>query len=918
MHAPSLDSRFRGNDNGEREGQWGGKDKPGGDDSRGGNDLERDSVEQLVLTAKFIGANPNPEVIAEGQMEYKCNYFLGNDPAKWHTDVPNYEAITLKDLYPGIDLKYSGDGTGQAAYEFTVASGANIAQIKVTYEGAEETSLDADGRLILKTKWGDMIGAIKTPTNGVLSSAGSFSQLSEETIGFETNGSSRQALGTRAVQLSYSTYLGGTGSENYFGGGAIAVDGSGNAYVTGSTPSSNFPTQNPYDASYNGGTYNGDVFVTKLSSSGDSLIYSTYFGGGSDDLGGGIAVDGDGIAYVTGATVSFNFPTLNPYQMFQGPAGYSDAFVTKLSSSGNSLIYSTCLGGKDNDYGASIKVDGSGYVYVAGQTMSSNFPTKNPYQTFQGIVDAFVTKLSSSGNSLIYSTCLGGSDQDRGCGIAIDGSGNAYVTGWTPSSNFPTKNAFQATYQGGFSDAFVTKLSSTGSSLIYSTYLGGSSGEDYWGGGGIAVDGDGNAYVTGSTSSSDFPTQNAYDASYNGGTYDGDVFVTKLSSSGSSLIYSTYIGGGDNDHGRSIALGVGLTAIVTGYTSSSNFPTLNPYQSTSQGSTDAFVTTLSGSGNSLIYSSYLSGGNWDEGYGIATDGNGNAYVTGYTSSSNFPTLNPYQSTFQGGYYDAFVTKFGGCATDADCDGIADGLDNCRSDPNPGQQDFDGEGIGDACDNCPFTYNPIQEDSNHDGVGDSCTFVAATPPGNSVVVPLNPNAALTFGTVSGGGSTTLTMTTSGPPAASAFAVVPANSPMYFNLSTTATYSGQIEVCFHYDDSWFAPDPEASLSLRHFADTSWIDITSSRDTIANVICGLTDSLSPFVLAVSTALCGDADGEGTINIADAVYLVNYIFADGPAPSPLASGDADCDQTINVADVVYLVNYIFAGGPEPCAGCK
>ncbi|MCX6832717.1 MAG: SBBP repeat-containing protein, partial [candidate division Zixibacteria bacterium] len=219
---------------------------------------EKDSVEQLVLTAKFRGANPNPEVLGEGQMEYKCNYFLGNDPSKWHTDVPNYEAIMLKDIYPGIDLKYSGDGNGQAAYEFIVAPGADIAQIKVAYEGAEKTSIDADGRTVVTTKWGDMIAAIKTPTNGVLSGTGSFTQLSEKTIGFEadrstqlttggstqltTGGSSRQALGTSSVVLSYSTYLGGGDWEQGYG---IAVDGNGNAYVAGTTHSSDFPTLNP-------------------------------------------------------------------------------------------------------------------------------------------------------------------------------------------------------------------------------------------------------------------------------------------------------------------------------------------------------------------------------------------------------------------------------------------------------------------------------------------------------------------------------------------------------------------------------------------------------------------------------------------------------------------------------------------------
>jgi hypothetical protein len=893
----SLDSRLREND------------------KEGGRDMERDSVEQLVLTAKFIGANPNPETIAEGEMEYKCNYFLGDDPAKWHTDVPNYEAIMIKDIYPGIDLKYSGDGNGQAAYEFIAAPGADVAQIKVKYEGAEETSIDSEGRMVVTTKWGEMIAALQASVDGSLFGTACFSQISERTVGFKFGGSGRQTLGVTSVGLVYSTYLGGSGEENYtIGGGNIAIDINDNAYLTGTTASSNFPKQNPYDGSYNGGTY-GDAFVTMLSANGNNLIYSTYLGGGGDDAGYDIAVDGSGNAYITGMTGSSNFPTKNPYQTFK--ADYYDAFVTKLSSSGNLLIYSTYLGGGDSDIGRGIAVDGSDVAYVTGQTMSTNFPTKNPYQGYQGSVDAFVVKLSSTGNSLIYSTYLGGNNQDRGVDIAVDDSGYAYVAGQTPSSNFPIKNAFQATYGGGHSDAFVTKLSTTGNSLIYSTYLGGSGAEDYYMGVGIALDGSGHAFVTGSTSSTDFPTKNAYDGSFNGGPYDGDVFVTKLSSSGSSLIYSTYLGGGDEDGGTGIAVDGNGNAYVTGRTSSSDFPTSNPYQ-TAQGGYDVIVAKLSSSGIHLIYGTYLGGGNEDDGLGIAVDINACAYVTGMTRSTNFPTLNAYQAAYQGGTADAFVTKLSSCSSDADCDGIADGSDNCLNEPNSDQQNFDDDAFGDACDNCPFTYNALQEDTNQDGVGDSCSFVAPTPPGSSVVVPLNPNAALTFGTVSGSGSTSLTITAGGPPATSAFTIVPSGSPMYYNLSTTATYDGQIEVCLHYDEAWFAPTPEGMLSFRHFDNTVWSDITTSLDTVANVICGVTDSLSPFVIAVPAAVCGDADGDKEISIADAVFLVEYIFSHGPEPAPLAAGDGDCDGEITIADAVYLVEYIFSHGPEPCAGCK
>jgi len=619
---------------------------------------EKDSVEQLVLTAKFVDANPNPEIVGEGLMEYKCNYFIGNDPAKWHTDVPNYEAITLNDIYPGIDLKYSGDGlpqAGQAAYEFIVAPGANIAQVKVVYEGAEETSLDTDGRLILKTKWGDMIAAIRSPTSDALSGSCAWWTSSSTTSSSDlAHGDvpQAQAGNSGTLELSYSTYLGGSGNDYGYG---IAVDSSGNAYVTGMTGGAHdFPTLNPFQP-YPG--HFSDAFVTKLSSAG-SLIYSTYLGGGDaeggSDWASAISVDGSGNAYVTGYTTSYNFPTLNPFQPY--PGGSSDAFVTKLSSSGNSLIYSTYLGGGGSDAGSGIAVDGSGYAYVTGRTESIDFPTLNPYQaTYQGRGyyyggDAFVTKLSSSGNSLIYSTYLGSESSDVGTGIAVDDSGNAYVTGLTQSSDFPTRNPYQATFQGGYGDAFVTKLSSSGNSLFYSTYLGGS-GTDA--GNGIAVDDDGNAYVTGRTSSANFPTQNPYQSTYQGGW---DVFVTKLSNSGNSLIYSTYVGGEGSEYGQRIVIDGSGNVYVTGWTNSSAFPTLNPFESTFQGGYgDAFVTKLSVSGAGLIYSSYLGGGDDDWGYGIAVDGDGNAYVTGWTKSSSFPNQNPFQ-TYQGGWGDAFVTK----------------------------------------------------------------------------------------------------------------------------------------------------------------------------------------------------------------------------------------------------------------------
>jgi len=321
--------------------------------------------------------------------------------------------------------------------------------------------------------------------------------------------------------------------------------------------------------------------VTKLSSSGDALIYSTYLGGITSDFGFGLAVV-DSHAYVTGYTISSDFPTLNPYQTAQSDA---DVFVSKLGITGNTLVYSTYLGGFADDVAHGIAVNAGGNAYVIGETFSPEFPTQNPYQTEQGSGDVFVTKLGSSGDALIYSTYLGGGGNESGIGITVDGGGNCYVTGRTDSPDFPTQNPYQGTYQGGANDIFVTKLSASGNALIYSTYVGGESSEA---GSSIAVDGGGNVYVTGYTSSANFPVLHSYQETFQG---FADAFVTKLGSSGDALIYSTFLGGSDDDDANAIAVDDNGNAYVSGSTASTDFPILNPYQ-TDQGGEDAFVTMI--------------------------------------------------------------------------------------------------------------------------------------------------------------------------------------------------------------------------------------------------------------------------------------------------------------------------------------
>jgi hypothetical protein len=390
-----------------------------------------------------------------------------------------------------------------------------------------------------------------------------------------------------------------------------------------------------------------DAFVTKLNAAGSALVYSSYVGGTGTEVGNGIAVDGTGSVYLAGETSSVNFPTASPFQAANG--GGSDAFVTKLNSAGSALAYSSYLGGTLTDRAFGIAVDGTGSAYMIGETNSTNFPTASPYQAASGgNFDVFAAKVNVAGSAKLYSTYLGGSSSDEGYGIAVDGSGNAYLTGETSSTNFPTASALQAA-SGGITDGFVTKLNTAGSALTYSSYLGGS-GVDR--GRAISLDAGGNAYLTGETTSTNFPTQSAFQASIGGAT---DAFVAKLNAAGSAMVYSSYLGGGLADIGRGIAVDGGGNASLTGETSSTNFPTASPFQATNGGAADAFATKVNANGSALAYSSYLGGSGTDRGRGIAVDAGGSAYLTGDTNSTNFPTANAFQAT-NGGVIDAFVTK----------------------------------------------------------------------------------------------------------------------------------------------------------------------------------------------------------------------------------------------------------------------
>jgi hypothetical protein len=628
--------------------------------------FEREKTITTALRIKLVGSNPHARLAGMEELPGKSNYFIGNNPNKWRTNVPNYGRVKVYDDYPGVDLMYYGNQR-QLEEDFVVAPGADPRAITMEITGAERVSIDAQGELVLASAAGEVRWRKPLMYQEVAGErreiAGGYTLERTNRVGFRV--ASYDANRPLIVDpvLVYSTYLGGSGRDEISG---IAVDASGSAYVTGLTDSANFPTtsgafQTTFAGSGSFAFLCCDAYVSKLNPSGSGLIYSTYLGGSGPDSGQGIAVDTSGNAYVAGHTESTDFPTTSgAFQRTFGGSGFyagaifGDGFVTKLNPTGSGLVYSTYLGGNGFDEAQGIAIDPSGNAYIVGGTRSTNFPTSAALQsTLTGYVSAFITKLNASGSGLLYSTYFNG-NSSYATGIAADASGNAYVAGTAEcSGSLPiTAGAYQTTCGGGGDDIFVAKLDPTGG-LLYSTYLGGSSNDEQ---GTIAVDSSGNAYVTGRTASTDFPvTAGAFQTGYGGST---DTFVSKLNASGNALVYSTYIGGSGGDFGLAIALDASGEAYVAGQTGSTNFPTANPVQPVSGGPSDGFLTKLNAAGSAMLYSTYLGGGgNNDGALGVAVDASGNAYVAGLTNSMNFPmTAGTLQASFGGGQSDGFVAK----------------------------------------------------------------------------------------------------------------------------------------------------------------------------------------------------------------------------------------------------------------------
>jgi hypothetical protein len=620
-----------------------------------------------VLRMKMSGANSDPQIVGQDELQAKSNYFSGTDPQKWVAGVPTYQKVLYRDLYRGVDLVYYGKGR-QLEYDFVVAPRVDPGLIKLKFEGANKLEVNKDGELVLSVAGGEVRQLKPVVYQAIdgerLSVAGNYVLRGGNEVGFQLGSYDRNLPLVIDPVLSYATYLGGNNFDQAY---AIAVDTSGNAYVTGTTMSSNFPTTTgAYQTTFN----EGEGFVTKINAAGDALLYSTFIAGAGCN---GIAVDASGNAYLTGQTGGLNFP-ITPGAFQTAQWGF-ETFITKLNATGSELVYSSRFGGDFDDFGRDIAVDASGNAYITGWTKCAAptcaFPTVNAFQPNYGggNNDAFVTKMNATGTALVYSTYLGGgtvlnTTDDWAEGIAVDSTGSAYVTGYTYSQDFPvTPGAYSDTTSDGL-DIFVTKFSPAGSTLVYSAVFGGK-GRDQ--GMGIALDASRNAYITGITESEDDPFTEEYDGfPVTPGAYQTtgsfDAFVTKLNAAGTGLVYSTYLGGTDEvDRAWGIDVDNAGNAYVAGDTKSYNFPTVNaPQPNYGGGLSDAFAARLNATGTALLYSTFLGGNLSDEARGIAVSANGNAYVTGYSSSFDFPTTaNAVQPVNGGGlenHDDAFIVK----------------------------------------------------------------------------------------------------------------------------------------------------------------------------------------------------------------------------------------------------------------------
>ncbi len=840
-----------------------------------------DSIEHLAIKLSLIGSNSNPIVQGGNSAIGVYSFLIGNNPSTWHHNVPAYSDVSYLSVYPGIDLKYYGTSR-QMEYDFVIAPGADPGQINLAYTGIQDLSITPEGDLQVTTQFGTMLE--KKPE-----------------IYQVINGSKVQVAG--GYQL--------TGARSF-----------------------KFQLNDSYNP-------NVPLVIDPV------LIYSSYLGGGKYEYGRSLALNSTHNAYIAGYVNSLDFPLANPLDSsFSGTtASDYDVFVSEFSPGGDTLLFSTYIGGSGDDRGMDIAVDNAGGIYVVGGTNSSDFPTVSAVQSSNaGAKDAFILKLTSTGTNLAYSTYLGGSQDDAGVGLALNGT-EAYVTGYTKSADFHLSASPYDNSLGGTQDGFIAELNSSGSSLSFSTFFGGSGIEA---GSGIAVGPAGDIFICGYTKSTDFPVAGAIQNTLSGGSGYGDAFITRLNSSASSLVYSTYLGGIGDDIGSRIRIDDSLNAYLAGSTYSPDFPTAAAYQPAKAGGFDAYLCKLPPDGSSLIFSTFLGGNVDDFGTDVAVDSFHQTYLVGTTNSSNFPVANPYDGTYNT-HYDVFATFFtasgssllsstylGGSAADfaygvavdtetvvylAGYTGSANfpvvngfqGVNGGGFDAYIAKLrmadiicvDSDGDGFGDPghpenqcpTDNCPSISNPDQADADGDGVGDACDNC----PGMS-----NPDQ--NDGDGDGIGD------------------VCDNCPGIANVSQSDVDSdGAGDVC----------DNCPSISNPGQADTDSDGFGDVCDNCPSAYNPDQHDADGDGIGDSCDVCTDTDGDGfgnpgfphnTCTVDNCPTVFNPSQADsnsngigdacdvGCCVPPLTGNiDGDPNDEISISDLLYLVDYFFAAGPPP-----
>ncbi len=612
---------------------------------------------QSAVHLNFIDADAKGAVRGFSESAAKVNYFRGADPKNWRRNVPLFEKVRYSGLYPGVDAVFYGN-EGALEYDLVVAPNADPGRIRLQLQSYESPKITKNGDLVVSLPEGElrfhapkayqMSDSTRTPIQAA------YSISPDHSVSFTIGAYDHAKTLVIDPVLSYSTFLGGSDDEGMFG---IKRDSAGNIYLSGETSSIDFPIKNGVQT-VEGGDY--DAFVSKFDPTGKHLIYSTYLGGSAFDHAVGVAVNGNGEAFVAGVTQSANFPTKNALQSTL--KGTANAFVAHLAKCGDELIFSTYFGGSGADGGAEdLTIDAASNVYIAGQMSSPDFPTTaGALQTvcdgpnaFPGICigDGFVAKISADGKKLLYSTLLGGASYDGIGGIAVDQHGSAFLTGITESRDLPVLNAFQAKL-AGYGSAFVSELNPTGSKLIFSTYLGGS---QFDSGTAIALGPEGEIWVTGQAGSPDFPLVKAFQSNFVLGDHS---FISEFSSNGETLLRSSFFGGSGYDIPFRIGVDAFGSPTVVGFTSSPDLPVTNAIQKTfGGGNADAFAIKILPNSFTPLYATYLGGTGDEFGYAIYQEALGAVWMGGSTSSLTFPVLDSFQSSYAGGPFDAYLSRF---------------------------------------------------------------------------------------------------------------------------------------------------------------------------------------------------------------------------------------------------------------------